>query len=116
VKKLGGNIKKVREFKNLTQTFVAGRLNMSQSSYARIENGNSIISKDQLEVISKILETNPDIIKNFDQKVDMDLNPASGFNPDIQAVGSFFGRLKDLYKEEIILLEKKVKLLETISI
>lgn len=114
MKQLGENIKKIREFKNLTQTFVAGKLKMSQSSYARLEKGNMFISKDHLEVISKILETNPLIIKHFDKKIHMNLNESKEFNPDLQTINSFFGNLKELYKEEISLLEKKVKLLETI--
>lgn len=38
--KMKNNIKKFREFNNLTQEFVAEQLGISQSNYSRLENGH----------------------------------------------------------------------------
>ena len=66
---LGGQIKNVREFKNLTQKYVATRLGMSQSKFARIESGAIHVTDELLLSISKILETNSFSIQQFDKKV-----------------------------------------------
>ena len=53
---IGTNIKNIRELKNLKQEYVAGEIGISQSSYARIENGETIPKIDRLQQIAEVLE------------------------------------------------------------
>jgi transcriptional regulator with XRE-family HTH domain len=109
---LGSQIKNIREFKNLTQKYVANRIGISQSKFARIENGAISITDELLTLISKVLETNSSSIKQFDKKVYQNLSVKNEYTPDLRQIAEFFKQLKDLHNEEIILLQKKIKLLE----
>jgi len=63
-------------------------------------------------LISKVLETNSSSIKQFDKKVYQNLSVKNEYTPDLRQIAEFFKQLKDLHNEEIILLQKKIKLLE----
>lgn len=52
----GIKIKKIREFKNYTQDYMANKLGMSQNSYSRIESGQTKLDIDRLKEISKLLD------------------------------------------------------------
>lgn len=56
VKAIAGNIRKVREFRNYTQDYLAAKLDISQNAYSKIELGYSKITLDRLFEIAKILE------------------------------------------------------------
>lgn len=62
--KTGFNIRKMRESKGFSQDYMAQVLNISQASYARIENEDTKITVDRLYKIAEILEKN--IIEFFD--------------------------------------------------
>jgi len=68
--KLGEKIKKVREFRNYTQDYVAQQLKMTQAEYSRIERNEMDISFSRLENIAKILDVNTaDLIKYDEQSM-----------------------------------------------
>jgi DNA-binding XRE family transcriptional regulator len=46
--KIGNRIKKIREFKNYTQEYMAGQLGISQRAYSKIENDEVSISIEKL--------------------------------------------------------------------
>ena len=48
---IGKNIKQIRECKNLSQAYMASKLNISQASYARIENGTIVPKDDRLYIL-----------------------------------------------------------------
>ncbi len=54
---IGYNIKKTREFKNLTQEYLADRLNISTKTYRRIENNEQDVTFNRLQQIAEALET-----------------------------------------------------------
>jgi transcriptional regulator with XRE-family HTH domain len=54
--KIGDNIKNVRELKNFSQEYMASELDVSQSTYARIESGVVIPKIDRLQRIAEVLE------------------------------------------------------------
>ena len=61
------NIRKIREFKNYTQEYLAAKLNISQNAYSKIELGYSSITLTRLIHISEILEVDlADIINTDD--------------------------------------------------
>ena len=53
---IGKNIKQIRELKNFTQEYVADEIEVSQSTYSRIENGTVPIRIDTLQRIADVLE------------------------------------------------------------
>jgi transcriptional regulator with XRE-family HTH domain len=57
VKKLGERVKNLREEKNYTQDFIAGKLGVTQKAYSKIEAGETRMSVDHLLKIAEILET-----------------------------------------------------------
>ena len=53
---VAGNIRKVREYRNYTQDYLAAKLDISQNAYSKIELGYSKITLDRLFHIALILE------------------------------------------------------------
>jgi transcriptional regulator with XRE-family HTH domain len=53
---VAGYIRKVREFRNYTQDYLAAKLGISQNAYSKIELGYSKITLDRLFHIALILE------------------------------------------------------------
>jgi transcriptional regulator with XRE-family HTH domain len=53
---VAGNIRKVREYRNYTQDYLAAKLDISQNAYSQIELGYSKITLDRLFHIAIILE------------------------------------------------------------
>lgn len=62
---IGFKIKKLRELKNYTQEYMAEKLNISQSSYARFEKEDSDITVSKLTQIADVLEVNLNDLLNF---------------------------------------------------
>ncbi len=65
-KNVAGNIRKVREFKNYTQEYLAAKLQISQNAYSKIELGYSRITVERLFQIAKVLEVDPAHIISYD--------------------------------------------------
>ncbi|NMR34942.1 helix-turn-helix transcriptional regulator [Chryseobacterium aquaticum] len=110
---IGNNIKNIRELKNLTQEFVAEKLDISQSAYSRLEKGEIKISKEKLVQIAEVLEVKPEDIKEFDgQKYFNSFNNVSDSN--IESIVSGMGSeeielIKKLYEDKIALMEQLMK-------
>ena len=62
--KIGFNIRKIRESKGFSQDYMASVLDISQASYARLENEDTKVTVERLSKIAEILDTN--IIDFFD--------------------------------------------------
>jgi transcriptional regulator with XRE-family HTH domain len=62
-------IKKYRELKNYTQEYMAEKLDISQNTYSKIENGGIKLTVDRLKQISDILETPVEEIINGENQV-----------------------------------------------
>ncbi|WP_034680846.1 helix-turn-helix domain-containing protein [Chryseobacterium piperi] len=69
---IGQNIKVIRELKNLTQEYVAERLDMPVGNYSKIENGKTDITLSKLEKIAEVLQV--------DYQQILSLNPTQFFN------------------------------------
>jgi transcriptional regulator with XRE-family HTH domain len=61
-------IKQVRELKNLTQEYVATQLGLTTRAYSKIESGETQLTINRLNEISKILEVDPVEVLGFDDK------------------------------------------------
>ena len=109
------NIKRIREFRDLTQERVADKLGISQSQYHRIESGDAKITKDIVIKIAEIFDVEPEMLYNFDEgnvfraeTISQSINHNSG-------QVSFYpidGKLEKLYEDKITFLEEKIKALE----
>lgn len=63
---IGENIKKLRELRNYTQSYMSEKLNMSLSGYSKIERDETDISFKRLQQIAEVLETDYSSILEFD--------------------------------------------------
>ena len=61
-------LKQIRELKNFTQEYVAGKLNLSTRAYSKIETGETQLTINRLNEISKVLGIEPLEILGFDYK------------------------------------------------
>ncbi|MBB4807089.1 transcriptional regulator with XRE-family HTH domain [Chryseobacterium defluvii] len=107
---IGHKIKNIRELKNLTQEYMAERLDISQSAYSKLEK-ESNISDEKLQQIAEALEVKPDDIMAFDsQKYFNSFNNVTG-----DKNGSFIIEIEDtelikkLYDDKIALMEELMK-------
>jgi transcriptional regulator with XRE-family HTH domain len=55
-KNVAGNIRKIREYRDYTQDYLAAKLKISQNAYSKIELGYSKLTVERLFQISLILE------------------------------------------------------------
>ncbi|MFF5383763.1 helix-turn-helix domain-containing protein [Pedobacter suwonensis] len=53
---VAGNIRKIREYRDYTQDYLAAKLKISQNAYSKIELGYSKLTIDRLFQIAAILE------------------------------------------------------------
>lgn len=105
---IGNKIKNIRELKNLTQEYMAERLDISQAAYSKLEKGDIKVSEEKLSQIAKILDVNPDDIMSFDsQKYFNSFNNVKSSNIESIIIRSEETDLiKKLYEDKILLLEK----------
>lgn len=110
---IGNKIKNIRELKNLTQEFIAEKLDVSQAAYSRMENGETKITDEKLAQIAEILEVKPEDIKAFDSH--KYFNSIGNIEGDksgnsnsiiIEASAEEIDLIKKLYEDKINLLEK----------
>ncbi|MDB5135555.1 MAG: transcriptional regulator [Mucilaginibacter sp.] len=59
LKAVTSNIRKIREYRNYTQEYLAAKLAISQNAYSKIELGYTKITLDRLFSIATILEVDP---------------------------------------------------------
>lgn len=53
---VAANIRKIREFRNYTQDYLAAKLTISQNAYSKIELGYSKLTVERLFHIASVLE------------------------------------------------------------
>ncbi|WKS95289.1 helix-turn-helix domain-containing protein [Riemerella columbina] len=107
---IGHKVKNIRELKNLTQEYMAEKLDISQAAYSKIEKGITKITEDKLSKIAEILEVNPEDITDFDnKKVLNSYNSIKGNNSNITYSQHDVTLIRQLYEDKITLLEKLLK-------
>lgn len=108
---IGNKIRNIRELKNLTQEYVAERIDISQAAYSKIENGETKISEEKLVQIAQVLEVKPEDIKAFDsQKYFNSFNNVTGDKNGSYIIEVDDSELvKKLYEDKITLLEELLK-------
>jgi len=99
----GFRIKKIREFRNYTQTHMADKLDISQNAYSKIENGVSQLTTERLEEIAKILDVPAESILNGERQI---------FNLDNNHIEKFYGHIEHLHEENKEVMQQTIKILE----
>ncbi|MCA0429340.1 MAG: helix-turn-helix domain-containing protein [Bacteroidetes bacterium] len=64
---IGSKIKKIRELNDISQKYMADKLNITQSGYSNLESGKIKISEERLKHIGFILEIDPELIQQFNE-------------------------------------------------
>jgi transcriptional regulator with XRE-family HTH domain len=78
IKAVAVNIRKIREYRNYTQEYLAMKLAISQNAYSKIELGYTKITLERLYQIAQILEVDLiELIKAEDSEVVQLLNHSS---------------------------------------
>lgn len=96
-------IKRYREAKNFTQSFMAEQLNISQNTYSKIEGGTIKLTVDRLEQISNILNVNiEDILSSSDDQ---------HFNFHNSNIDKFYGYIENMQEDNKELLNTTIGIL-----
>lgn len=110
---IGTKIKRIREFKNYTQEYMAEKLGVGQSTYARFEKDDSDLTISRLKKISEVLDVKLEDLINANEQI--------VFNNYGEFKGTQSGNyheypleLIELYKDKIKLLEDKITLIEAL--
>lgn len=103
---LGRKIKKLRELKDLTQSFVANEMGLSQSAYSKMEQGETDITYPRLEKVASILGVKPEEIIAFNEAMVFNvMNNHHSNNGLIIQHPTMNSEEKKLYEEQIELLK-----------
>jgi transcriptional regulator with XRE-family HTH domain len=62
---IGNNIKHIRLLKNLSQEYVAEKLEISPATFSKIENNKQAINDNQLIALAKVFDVSVDWLTNF---------------------------------------------------
>jgi len=112
-KMIGFKIRKVREIKDITQSFVANKLSLSQSTYSDIENGKSVVTSKMLEQIATILKVTPEVIEGFSDTVVFNSCTQSGYintnniNP-LEKIDQLYNEIIEGLKNQVITLKETI--------
>lgn len=103
-------IKKVRELKNLTQEYMATQLDISTRAYSKIESGETQLTINRLNDISRILEVDPIDLLGF-ESVNIFNNSTQEGNIGIN-YPQISDKLIESYENSIKILQGQVALLQ----
>ena len=105
-------IKQLRELKNYTQEHMAMQLGLSTRAYSKIESGETQLTINRLNEISRILGIEPMEVLGFDHK-DMFNNCTQEGNIGINHI-AIPEKLIEQYEQRIQGLEREVLFLRTL--
>lgn len=103
-------IKQIRELKNVSQEFVATQLGLSIRAYSKIETGETQLTINRLNKISKALGIDPIEVLGFDDKQVFNNCKQDGYI-GINHI-NLPEKLIQQYEKTIAVLEDEVKLLK----
>jgi transcriptional regulator with XRE-family HTH domain len=106
-------IKQVRELKNFTQEYVASQLGLTTRAYSKIESGETQLTINRLNEISKILEVDPVEVLGFDDKQVFNNYGKQEGNIGINHI-NVPEKLIQQYEKTIQILEDEVTLLKSL--
>ena len=95
----GIRIKRIREYRNYTQQYMADSLELSQNAYCKIENGITKLTTDRLEAIASILDVPFESILSSEKQV---------FNLENNTIEKFYGYIENLHEENKEFHQKQI--------
>ncbi|TCC90603.1 XRE family transcriptional regulator [Pedobacter frigiditerrae] len=107
--KLGTNIRKIREFRDIKQQDIASRLNLSLTSYGKIERDEVEITLNRLNEIACILGVSLISLINLNDKsfLDMINNSSNDLSASVL--------IEHLKENNKMLIEEKARLLQILE-
>src|SRR5690606_7788443 len=108
---IGKKLRDMRKQKGWSQEQVADSLYLSQSAYARIENGESCSLANNLDQICKVFEITPEELVKNENGVVINHNQQGG-GGYIQVVNQLSEKLIEQYEERIKELKETISLLK----
>ena len=105
-------IKQIRELKNITQEHIASELGLSTRAYSKIESGETQLTINRLNEISRILNIDPIELLGFDDRQVFNNCKQEG-NIGINHI-NLPEKLIQQYEKTIQVLEDEVKLLKSL--
>jgi transcriptional regulator with XRE-family HTH domain len=110
---VGHKIRAAREFKDISQDYLAKKLGISQPALSKIENNETKIDFDKVEEIASILGVDVNDMLNFDKANVFNNCNQSGTFSGVNNSFTFTGEdLKDVYEKLLEEKEKRIQLLE----
>jgi transcriptional regulator with XRE-family HTH domain len=104
---------KIRELKNLTQEHMAHELGITQSTYSRMEIGESEISYSKLERISDLFGMKPEEVISFNENMVLNVMHNDVGNGLVINNNQLSEGEKNLYTEQIALLKEEIAYLRS---
>jgi transcriptional regulator with XRE-family HTH domain len=93
-------IKKIREFRNFTQQYMADQLDISQNAYSKIENGTTKITIDRLEKIANLLNVPLETILSHETQT---------LNFENNTFNKFYAHIENLHEENKEILLQQIE-------
>ena len=121
---LGQKVRRIREMRGYSQSYVADKLSIAQSKYSELETGKKDISDAFLEEVAAILEVHSDIIRNYSDHVIFNNCSQSGYYNvnninDLSTVHELYKSMMEIQEARIvelkIALEAKDKLITVLE-
>nr|WP_294860141.1 helix-turn-helix transcriptional regulator [uncultured Fluviicola sp.] len=110
---VGHKIRAAREFKDISQDYLAKKLGISQPALSKIENNETKIDFEKVEEIASILGVDVNDMLNFDKANVFNNCNQSGTFSGVNNSFTFTGEdLKDVYEKLLEEKEKRIQLLE----
>jgi transcriptional regulator with XRE-family HTH domain len=107
-------IKQIRELKNFTQEYVATQLDLTTRAYSKIESGETQLTINRLNEISKILGVEPMEVLGFDDKQVFNNCKQEGNFDSNSTYNAMSEKLIHQYEKTIQILEDEVALLKSL--
>ncbi len=103
---IGNNIKRIREFKNITQEYVANQLGISRQTYIQIESGQSDVKFESIKKIAAVLDVSVNDIISYNDKMVLNncTNSHFGYNYQTGSTSE-----KELYEKLLLEKDNRIK-------
>jgi transcriptional regulator with XRE-family HTH domain len=109
---IGLNIRKLREKRGYSQDFMANKLDITQASYARIENENIKLSVERLGQIAEVLEADiSDFFKSVKLTIQTQTNKEGAYGNGY--VENLHIENKEIYEKLLVSKDEQIALLQS---
>lgn len=110
---VGHKIRSAREFKDISQEYLANKLGISQPALSKIENNETMLPFEKIEEIASILGVDVDDMLNFDKANVFNNCNQSGTFSGVHNTFTFTGEeIKEVYEKLLEEKDKRIQLLE----